>query len=257
MNKFAMIGAVLTSALALTGCGEQIDTGNRGVRTFWGEITSVDPLTEGLYFYFPIGGNIVEYECRTQKYSIRMSTYTKDMQTAVLVVTVNYNLDPNNVTKLHREIGQAYKEKVLEPKITNAIKDVVGQWDASKLVSNRDKAAQQMTEILSEQVKSSYIHISSVMIENIDYSDTFEAAIEAKVVATQKAEEARNRTLQIEEESKQTVLKAEAEAKAMKIKSDALAQNQNLVSYEAVLKWDGRLPQNIYGSAPIPFLNIK
>lgn len=246
---------ILILTLLLTACGEQINTGNRGVRTWWGEITSIEPLREGLYFYSPIGGNVVEYDCKTQSQIFEMSTYTKDMQTAEMRVTINYNLEAENVIKIHREIGINYESKVLEPKVFNAIKDVVGQWNAAQLVSNRDKAAEQMTQMLSQQVSKNYINIQSVMINNIDYSDVFENAIEAKVVATQKAEEAKNKTIQVEEEAKQTVLKAEAEAKSMAIRSEALSKNQNLVAYEAVQKWDGVLPVNIYGSAPIPFIN--
>ena len=43
----------------------------------------------------------------------------------------------------------------------------------------------------------------------------------------------------------------------MQIRAEALNQNKNLVSYEAVQKWDGKLPVNIYGAAPIPFININ
>ena len=60
---------------------------------------------------------------------------------------------------------------------------------------------------------------------------------------------------EIEEQAKQKVMAAEAEAKSMAIRSEALSKNQNLVAYEAVQKWNGVLPVNIYGSAPIPFIN--
>ena len=59
----------------------------------------------------------------------------------------------------------------------------------------------------------------------------------------------------IEEEAKQKVLTAQAEAESMRIRSQAISQNQNLIQYEAVQRWDGKLPVNIYGSAPIPFIN--
>ena len=30
-----------------------------------------------------------------------------------------------------------------------------------------------------------------------------------------------------------------------------------MILYEAVKKWNGALPVNVYGSMPVPFLNIK
>ena len=50
MKKFL---ALMIMTLSLCSCGEQIDTGNRGLKTMWGEIISEKPLEEGLYFYMP------------------------------------------------------------------------------------------------------------------------------------------------------------------------------------------------------------
>lgn len=242
----------------LSACGaEQIDAGNRGIETWFGKVTSTEPVSEGLYFYFPIGGNIIEYECKTQKYTLKLDTYTKDVQPADLEVTINYALDGNKIIELHKTVGQEYKSKVLDPKVMSAIKNVVGQWDAASLVANREKASQQILEQLRTYVSDSHINISSVSLNNINYSDSFEKAIESKVVAKQKAEEAVNRTVEVEEESKQTVLKAKADAESMEIRSNALAKNKGLVEYEAVQRWDGKLPVNMYGSAPLPFINIQ
>ena len=244
---------------ALSACGaEQIDTGNRGVRTSWGEIISQTPLTEGLYFYNPFGGNIIEYDCKTQKFDVELETYTKDMQTASLTVVVNYNLIPDDVITVHKTVGKAYESKISYPQAISIVKDVIGQWDASSLIENRDKATKQILELMKLSAKQNHINISDISIKNIDYSDTFEQAIEAKVVATQKAEESKNRTVQVKEEANQKLIEAQAEAESMKIRSQALSQNQNLVAYEAVQRWDGKLPVNIYGSAPIPFIgNLK
>ena len=236
---------------------KQIDTGERGVRTWWGEITSKEPLPEGLYFFVPVAGNIVEYDCKTQLYNETFATYTKDMQTANINIAINYSLNSSGVVDLHRKIGTTYEQKVLYPAISAGVKDTIGKWDAASLVENRDVAAQQILDNLTNELSGKHIILESVSIRNIDYSDTFERSIEAKVVAKQKAEEAKNRTVEVQEEAKQKVLSAEAEAKSMQIRAEALNQNKNLVSYEAVQKWDGKLPVNIYGAAPIPFINIS
>ena len=93
------------------------------------------------------------------------------------------------------------------------------------------------------------------MFINIDYSDNFEKAIEDKVIAEQKAQEAVNNTKRIQEEAQQTVIAAKAEAEAMEIKSQALAKNKGLTEYEAVLRWNGELPQYMMGNT-VPFINL-
>ena len=87
-------------------------------------------------------------------------------------------------------------------------------------------------------------------------SGVFEKAIESKVTAEQDALKAKNRTVQIEEEAKQKIISAEAEAKSMAIRANALTRNKALVEYEAVQKWDGKLPQYMLGNT-VPFLNLK
>ena len=46
-----------------------------------------------------------------------------------------------------------------------------------------------------------------------------------------------------------------AVAEAMEIKAKALERNKSLVDYEAVLKWDGKLPQYMLGNS-VPMINI-
>jgi len=183
-----------------------------------------------------------------------MSAYTKDVQQADLAITVNNSVDDNSAHLLYKEIGMDYKTKVVAPQILKAVKDTIGKWEADLLVSNREKASDEILKSLKESLEPAHILVQGVVIEDINYSTQFERAIEEKQIATQDAIKAKNKTKQIEEEANQKILSAKAEAESMRIRSQALSQNQNLVAYEAVQKWDGKLPVNIYGSAPIPFI---
>lgn len=252
MKKILLCGVM---CMALTACGvEQIDAGNRGVKTVWGEVQG-ESLPEGLYFYNLFSSNIYEIDCKTQNVSFEFDTYTKDVQQAKINFSVNYSVDLNNAHTLFKEIGRGYQTKVIQPKVVQAVKDVVGKWEADALVANREKATSEILTLLTESLSKNHILVQNVVIENIEYSPQFEKAIEEKQIATQDAIKAKNKTKQIEEEAKQKVLSAKAEAESMRIRSQALSQNQNLVAYEAVQKWNGVLPVNIYGSAPIPFIN--
>lgn len=48
-----------------------------------------------------------------------------------------------------------------------------------------------------------------------------------------------------------------AQAEASAKMADALGKNPSLVSLEQAKRWDGKLPVNIYGSAPVPFMNMQ
>ena len=76
------------------------------------------------------------------------------------------------------------------------------------------------------------------------------------MIAEQKAQEAVNNTKRIKEEADQKIITAKAEAEAMEIKSQALSKNKGLTEYEAVQKWDGKLPQYMLGNS-VPMINLE
>ena|SRR3990167_5904968 len=92
---------------------------------------------------------------------------------------------------------------------------------------------------------------------SLDFNDAYESAVESKVVAIQRAAEAKNKTIQIEEEAKQKIKTAEADAQAMRIKTAALSQSKSLVQYEAVQKWNGQLPKMMLGGQSIPMIDLR
>lgn len=257
MYKKGLLLTVGIAALLVVGVTSSIkvvDTGYRGIKTRFGKVIG-ESLPEGFYMYNPITSNIQEMDTKVQKYTVKMSTYTKDVQQADLVISVNTSLEPTKVHLLFQEIGMGYADKVIAPQISRAVKDTIGKWEADLLVSNREKATDEIFASLNEALLPYHINTQNVIIENIDYSSQFERAIEEKQIATQDAIKAKNRTKQVEEEANQKVLAAKAEAESMRIRSQALSQNQNLVAYEAVQKWNGKLPVNLYGSAPLPFID--
>ncbi len=235
---------------------KQIDAGFRGVKTVWGKVVP-ESLPEGLYFYNTISSDIYPMDCRTKKATVRTKAYTKDVQQSEVDITINYNLDPAFAHIMYQEVGRDYEQKIIYPQIVSVIKDTFGQWEADRLIANREMAIHSIDEKLSAALKDNHIFVTGVALENIDFSDQYERAIEEKQIATQNAIKAVNRTKQIEEEAKQKVLTAQAEAESMRIRSQAISQNQNLIQYEAVQRWDGKLPVNLYGSAPIPFISLK
>lgn len=235
----------------------QVDAGHCGLKLSWGKVVS-KPLGPGLWFFNPIGGSLVTYDCREQRSDLRMNAYTKDVQSAEFQIVVTFSLDQSELVQLHNEIGPQYADKILAPAVIGVTKDVIGCWEADKLINGRDKATKEIHTRVCDVLKGKPIRVSSVVLANIDYSDVFEKAIEDKQVAMQNAIRAKNKTQEIEEEARQKVIAAEAEAKSMQIRGDALKSNPGLVSLEAIQKWDGKAPQTlVIGDGVKPLLNVQ
>lgn len=234
--------------IAIVGVGE------RGVKVTLGRV-SPQSYSEGVHFVTPFISKIHVMNVKTQKLSTPTEVYTKDIQQARISYVVNYNLMPNHVHEMYREVGKNYVDTILMPAIEGNIKDVIGKWNAQDLVANRASATADILNKLQTQLEKKYISVTSFQIIDINYSEVFERAIESKVTAEQEALKARNKTVQVEEEAKQKLISAQAEAKSMQIRATALTQNKALVEYEAVQKWDGKLPEYMMGGS-IPFINM-
>jgi prohibitin 1 len=243
----------------LTSCGfKVVGTGNRGVKVRFGEVIG-EPLTEGLYFYNPFTTGIKQISIQDEKFSQRTSIFTKDTQRTDIEFAAIWHIDPTYVGQLYKQVGtqDEIEEKILKPVVLAGLKDAIGQVIADELIGKREGVTSSALETVKRNLSDRHIIVSGLQFTNIDFDNAYEKAVEQKVVAIQDAQKAKNKTVQVEEEAKQTVKRATAEAESMKIKSQALAQNKGLVQFEAVQKWDGKLPVNMYGNAPIPFLNLK
>ena len=159
-----------------------------------------------------------------------------------------------------------------------AAKDALGKMEADQIVANREKATQAIMDALKAKLEPHGLNVTLVNIANIDYSDAFEKAVEAKQVAMQEAIKEKNNTQRLREvaeqnivkaeaeakarvvnseaEAKAILVKAEAEAKAIELKNKALASSHALIEYETVKTWDGKLPVQMLGSTPVPFISV-
>ncbi len=248
------IGSVLTLILLISAM-YYISPGYRGVLVTLGKVDQ-HSYVNGIGFKVPFVSIMHKMDIRTQKMSQKTATYTSDVQTAEIEYVFTYDLVPDNVHVLYETVGKDYEGKKIIPVLNDVLKDVIGKWQAQELVSNRDKARVAVIAGLQEKLDNRFFQNITLQFINIDYSDKFEGAIEDKVIAEQKAQEAINNTKRISEEAEQKVITAKAEAEAMEIKAQALQKNKSLIEYEAVQKWDGKLPQYMLGEST-PFINLK
>ena len=247
------VGAILVLCLLIGGF-YSVSPGHRGVLVTLGKVEQKS-YPNGVGLKWPFVSSMIEMDVRTQKMTDTTTSYTSDVQPAEMEYVFTYDLNPSNVHVLYESIGQDYEGKIIIPVLNDVLKDVIGKWQAQELVSNRDKARLDVVFGLQKRLDSRFFKNVSFQFIDIGYSDNFEKAIENKVIAEQRAQEAVNNTKRIKEEADQKLITAKAEAEAMQIKSEALAKNKGLTEYEAVLKWDGKLPQYMMGNS-VPMINL-
>lgn len=239
----------------LSGCGmHTVETGHRGIKVNFGQVEG-EPLSEGLYFVNPFTTTIVSLDTRQLRWDGKTSAYTKDVQETNLAFSLNYRLRQTAVGDVYKTVGTDWDKKIVDPVVYQSLKDVIGKWDAVDLIANRQQATDEIQKLITEQLDRRQVDVINFTLNDVQYTDNFDHAVEAKVIAQQTALAAQNKTEQIKQEAQQKVISATAEAQSMKIRADALQQNPRLVEWEAVQKWNGQLPQYSLGGA-LPFIQV-
>ena len=244
---------------------QTIENGHRGMAVRFGKVVS-DSMPPGLEFVNPFTTRIVQMNIQTNKWDGESQAYTRDVQQAKVLFTLNYNLDPATVVQTYQTVGQDWASKLVGQVVHESIKREFGQHEAVDIVAQRDKASRSIEAEVKEKLALRHVSVTGFQLTNIDYTKEFEHAVEAKVIAQQKAIEEQNRTVQMQELANQqivkakgnaesTILNAKAEAESIRIRATALEQNAKLVEWEAVQKWNGVLPQYMLGGA-VPFVQV-
>jgi regulator of protease activity HflC (stomatin/prohibitin superfamily) len=227
----------------------------RGVLATFGKMND-QVVEDGLHLKIPFIQTIKKVNVQQKKFDGKENSYTRDVQTSEVEYTINYDLVRENVSRLMKNVGDDYHNRIVVPFVRSAMKQSFGNFAATEIVENRDAVRREIELTLRRTLDSNYFTNIQFQLVNIDFDDEFENAIKDKQVAEQNALKAKNVTIQVEEQAKQTKIKAEADAEAMRIKANALERNPKLVNYEAVQKWDGKMPQYMLGNS-VPFIDLK
>lgn len=235
-----------------------VSAGHRGVVTLFGNVRGV-ALDPGLKFVNPMS-HVRQMNVQVQKAEIKGDAASRDLQHVNTTLTVNFALDPKMVTQLYSNVGMDYEAKLLDGTAQDAFKGVTAGYTAEELISKREDVRAKIKDALRTKVShlsEGAIVVDDVFITNFDFSPEFNAAIEAKQSASQKAQKAQQDLTRIKIEAEQRIATADAEAKAIKIQADAINASGGAayVNLQAVNKWNGILPTYTGGGA-LPFINI-
>lgn len=228
-----------------------ISAGERGVVLHWGAVQD-KVLGEGIHWITPISEGVAKLDVQTQKEEVSVSAASKDLQTVSSKVALNYHLDESKVNALWQKVGKDYKTKIIDPAVQESMKAATAKYTAEELITKRELIKDDARTSLRIRLAEEFIVVDELSIVDFDFSDGFNAAIEAKVTAEQSALAAKNKLEQIKFEAEQKVATAKAEAESIRLQSDA-ANNEKYVALKALevqlefaKHYKGDMPQTLY-----------
>jgi uncharacterized membrane protein YqiK len=94
---------------------------------------------------------------------------------------------------------------------------------------------------------------------NFGFSQAYQQAIEAKVIATQQTAKAEQDLARIKVEAASRVAQAKGEAEAISIQATAIQSNggANYVQLQWIEKWNGKLPDTVVNGNSGMMLNMS
>lgn len=273
-----IIGAVLAVILFIMSCAAFVSTGYTGIVTTFGKVHD-ETLDAGLHFHAP-WDNVITMDNREQRVPFRLEAFSKDIQQVDVQGSINYNIDKSTAMNLYKDVGTGYSDILISPRIQEDVKIVIAKYTAENLIANRQNAADTIQELIRDELAPKGINVISLAIENIDFTDAFEKAVEDKQVATQnkqkaqteqeqktmeETQQAERKRIAAQAEADVRKINAEAEAYATEVKASAEAEankklnasiTEQLVKYNQILRWDGKLPTFMGGESTMPILNF-
>lgn len=221
----ALILLSVAVTLLTVSCLRTVPTGHTGIVTVFGKVEN-QTYEAGVHFTAP-WKTVVNMDNRNQKASVDMACFSSDIQEVAVTYTLNYQISKSNAQMIYKDIGVSYYETVITPRVQEAVKSELAKYTAEELLSNRSRLSQDIRVVLTEKLNAYNIVVVDASIENLDFSDAFTDAVEAKQVAEQKSKQA-----QIEQNQKN--MEAEAAAKRAQIEAEAAAA-VSIIAAEAEL----------------------
>ena len=281
-SPFKLILTIFVVILAVIFLGSSfvvIPAGHTGVALTFGKVEDVT-LEAGLHLKSPFQ-KIISMDNREQKSSFTTEAFSSDIQQVDITGSINYAINKSTAMNLFKEVGTDYFNKLVYPRMLEITKGVFSKYTAENLVANRQRLSEAIREGLHEELNAYGINVISVSIENLDFTDAFTDAVEAKQVAAQKKlqaeieqgqmtmetqQQAERKRINAEAEANVAKINADADAYALKVRSEAEADankkiaeslTDNLIRFNEVKAWDGKLPTYMGGSgATVPILNL-
>lgn len=277
----AVIVAIIVLVVMAFLCVSFVGTGNTGIVVRFGAVQdkTFDP---GFHFKSPFK-KVIQMDNREQTSEITMLAFSKDIQEVSLKMNINYRLLKGYSADMYKDVGKKYEGIVITPRVFELTKNIVSEYDAEQIVSKREDISKMIKGRLSSEMSEYGIVIQQISLSDIDFTDAYTNAVEAKQVASQtklqsEIDQARTLAEATTQQSKEKLaadtaayrlmqeadanayaIQAEAEANAEANKKIAESLTPSLIEYQKIMQWDGAVSQvqMSEGNSLYPVIEMK
>lgn len=288
--KITLFVVLLLITLSLVYSGTYtVKTGTVGILSTFGKYQD-EPLSPGLHFKIPFVQNIAILDVKLQSANYKGNQDLPDKRGVInkphisvldnknlpiaIDLTVMYTPIARSGTEILSKYGRNYFDKLINPKIRDVVRDVIGKYPAEKIASDRAVISGELKAKIGKKFEGLPFSLNEVSLRNI----VLPAVVLNKVKEVQIAKQEEQKLVMIEKQAEkkqkiQTIQantrlievttkakadaqkqKIEADAKAYKLKVEAQAIAEantviaksitpELIRYKSIEKWSGNYPK--------------
>lgn len=272
IKKTAWVALMLVGImLFVLGCSfEIIPTGYTGVRTTFGQV-SQETVPNGLCVKIPFVQDIKRVNNKQQDTTIKATVWGETTEKTPVYATdivVSYHISADKSAWLYTNVNNV--NSLIEDKIVSSAVKAALVEQTVETVTNRSyiepAVAVKLQEALDEKYGEYTVVVKTVVINDMDFEESYNQAIAEKSIASQNQQRQKieNETAIAKAEANKQVAianaQAEAEAKRIAAEADAAAMliaaeaeaeankklteslTEEVIENKKIEKWDGKLP---------------
>ena len=254
LSALRLLVILLTLAL-LTSFFVVVPVGSRGVLLRLGAVQDTI-LSEGFHPLLPIVYSVQPMSVQVQSLVQHSEGASRDLQDVNIDLAVGWHVLAHRVNRVYQQLGdgEAIVKKVIEPAIEDGLKAVVASFTAEQLITERPQVKSALVQVLTERLQGFDLVLDGIDLVQLEFSNRFREAVEAKQVAEQDARRAEYEALKAQRLAAAKVYLAEGEAKAQQLLQTGLTPE--VLQRQAIEKWNGHLPL-VVGNDSLRSLDIK
>lgn len=247
--------AALLALLLLSTMLAVVPAGSRGVLLRFGAIQERG-LGEGPHLLLPLIDRVQPMSVRLHSQILRSEAACRDLQDVGFELAVNWHLPGDRVVEVFRQIGDetAIWQNVITPALEDGLKQVVAGFSAEQLISERLAVKQALEALIGSRLALHQLVLEGIDLLQLDFSERFRQAVEAKQVAEQDARRAAFVVAKARRLAEARIHEAEGEARAQQLLQQGLTPE--VLQHQAIEKWNGHLPL-VMDSSAIQSFDLK
>lgn len=226
ISRIGLFGFV--AVMSLVNAMYQVPAGNVGIVYSFGSI--VGQRSEGLQWVWP-WQSVMPASIQVQGHKFeKLESFSSESQQVFVKATLNIQISPDNIQGLYRTVGAGYTEILVNPRVQQAFKDETVKYRSTDIAPYREDIRKTVRERLMKELEKNSIIVQDLLLDNLWFTDKFQAAIETKQEQSQLALAAQEKVKTKTAEAQQAVEEAKGISEAVLITAQKQAEANRVLA---------------------------